>query len=56
LSPHPGRTLASFDTSEFGLGNSGGARFDGVVREVNDLLFGKATKARHARETEAAHV
>lgn len=40
LSPHPGRTIASFDTSEFGLGNSGGARFESVVREVNHLLFG----------------
>ncbi|MET0258138.1 MAG: ABC transporter ATP-binding protein [Methylobacterium sp.] len=56
LSPHPGRTIASFDTSEFGLGNSGGARFDGVVREVNDLLFGQAGGTRPARETEAAHV
>ncbi len=38
--PPSGRTIASFDTSEFGLGNSGGTRFDSVVREVNHLLFG----------------
>ncbi|KQT47333.1 hypothetical protein ASG43_09365 [Aureimonas sp. Leaf454] len=42
LSPHPGRTIASFDTSEFGLGNSGGDRFERVVKEVNGLLFDAA--------------
>ena len=39
LSAHPGRTIATFNTAEFNLGNSGGARFDGVVKEVNGLLF-----------------
>jgi NitT/TauT family transport system ATP-binding protein len=39
LSAHPGRTIATFDTAEFDLGNNGGARFDRVVKEVNGLLF-----------------
>jgi NitT/TauT family transport system ATP-binding protein len=39
LSAHPGRTIATFDTAEFDLSNTGGARFERVVREVNGLLF-----------------
>ncbi|MFD2237548.1 ABC transporter ATP-binding protein [Aureimonas populi] len=39
LSAHPGRTIATFDTAEFDLSNAGNARFDGVVKEVNQLLF-----------------
>lgn len=50
LSAHPGRTIATFDTAEFDLGNSGGARFDRVVKEVNGLLF------EEHDEKELAHV
>lgn len=50
LSAHPGRTIATFDTAEFGLGNSGGERFERVVREVNGLLF------EDRDEREPAHV
>jgi NitT/TauT family transport system ATP-binding protein len=40
LGGQPARTLATFDTSEFGIADFGSARFDGVVREVRTLLFG----------------
>lgn len=39
LSPHPGRTIASFDTSEFGWEQYGNRRFEDVSSEVHDLLF-----------------
>jgi len=47
LSAHPGRTIATFDTAEFGLAQSSGPRFERVVREVNGLLF----EAAEPRET-----
>lgn len=45
LAAHPGRTVASFDTSSLGLAERGSPAFEGVVREVSDLLF--ADGARH---------
>lgn len=45
LAAHPGRTDASFDTSSLGLAERGSPAFEGVVREVSDLLF--ADGARH---------
>lgn len=45
LAAHPGRTIASFDTSGLGLAERGSSAFEGVVREVSDLLF--ADGARH---------
>ncbi len=40
LSAHPGRTSASFDTSDFGVADVGTTRFERVTREVHSLLFG----------------
>jgi NitT/TauT family transport system ATP-binding protein len=39
LSPHPGRTLATFDTADLGVDDVGSRRFEAVTREVHDLLF-----------------
>jgi NitT/TauT family transport system ATP-binding protein len=39
LSAHPGRTLATFDTSRFGISDVGDRDFETVTREVHDLLF-----------------
>ena len=41
LSPHPGRTLATYDTGAFGLADVGTARFEAVVRDVETLLFAR---------------
>ncbi|PWR19768.1 ABC transporter ATP-binding protein [Zavarzinia compransoris] len=41
LSPHPGRTLGSFETAGLGVGDLGSARFEAVTREVHDLLFAR---------------
>ncbi|MGQ4273869.1 ABC transporter ATP-binding protein [Terrihabitans sp. B22-R8] len=40
LSAHPGRTIATFDTSDLDASDVGTPPFDRVVREVHDLLFG----------------
>lgn len=53
LSAHPGRTIASFDTREFGLKEFGSRRFDGVAKEVHKLLF---TGAEGSEPREAALV
>ena len=46
LSPHPGRTITSLDTTDFGRGDLGSARLESLSREVHDLLFSpKASKA-----------
>jgi NitT/TauT family transport system ATP-binding protein len=39
LSAHPGRTIATFDTSLLGVKDVGGDRFETAAREVHDLLF-----------------
>lgn len=39
LSPHPGRTVATFDTREFGWEQYGNRRFEAVSSQVHDLLF-----------------
>lgn len=39
LAAHPGRTIATFDTSELGLAERGTELFGKVVRDVHDLLF-----------------
>ena len=39
LSPHPGRTITSLDTQEFGREDVGTARLESLTREVHDLLF-----------------
>ncbi|RWX79350.1 ABC transporter ATP-binding protein [Neorhizobium lilium] len=46
LSPHPGRTITSLDTSEFGRGDLGSARLEALSREVHDLLFTKRTDSK----------
>jgi NitT/TauT family transport system ATP-binding protein len=38
LSAHPGRTVATFDTSAFGLDNLGSADFQATVRDVSSYL------------------
>ncbi len=45
LAAHPGRTIATFDTSGLGLAERGTPPFEDVVRHVHDLLF--ADGARH---------
>ncbi|RFC61792.1 ABC transporter ATP-binding protein [Fulvimarina endophytica] len=52
LSAHPGRTITTFDTAEFRLGNASGDRFDSVVSEVNGLLFDE--RQRH-QDREDSH-
>lgn len=44
LSPHPGRTITSLDTSGFGRDDVGSPLFKSLSREVHDLLF--SPKAR----------
>jgi len=39
LSPHPGRTITSLETHEFGREDIGSARLESLSREVHDLLF-----------------
>lgn len=39
LSPHPGRTIGTFDTGQFEFEHQGTAAFERVVREVGGLLF-----------------
>ncbi|CDZ63414.1 ABC transporter ATP-binding protein [Neorhizobium galegae] len=39
LSPHPGRTITSLDSHEFGREDIGTARLENLTREVHDLLF-----------------
>jgi NitT/TauT family transport system ATP-binding protein len=39
LSAHPGRTIATFDTSLLDAKDVGGPAFESVTREVHDLLF-----------------
>jgi NitT/TauT family transport system ATP-binding protein len=39
LSAHPGRTIATFDTSLFGVKDVGGERLETVTRKVHDLLL-----------------
>jgi len=38
LAAHPGRTLATFDASQFGLAERGTPAFEGLVRDVDALL------------------
>jgi NitT/TauT family transport system ATP-binding protein len=38
LSAHPGRTVATFDTSAFGLDNFGSADFQATIRDVGSYL------------------
>ncbi len=45
LSAHPGRTIASFDTSEFGAADIGTGRFERMVQEVHARLFGTGDAA-----------
>jgi ABC-type nitrate/sulfonate/bicarbonate transport system substrate-binding protein len=49
---YPGRTIASFDTSEFGWEEYGNRRFEEVSSQVHDLLFTPQAEA----ERELAHV
>ena len=44
LSAHPGRTIATLDTS-FGIGDIGSAAFEAVAHRVHELLF--ETRDRH---------
>jgi NitT/TauT family transport system ATP-binding protein len=39
LSAFPGRAIATFDTSAFGLQNSDTLEFEAITRDVNDRLF-----------------
>lgn len=39
LAAHPGRTIATFDTSAFSLAERGSPHFEAVVRDVHNLLF-----------------
>ncbi|TKT76252.1 ABC transporter ATP-binding protein [Aquamicrobium sp. LC103] len=52
LSAHPGRTIATFDTREFGWEQYGNRRFEKVSSEVHDLLF----KPQAQAGKELAHV
>ena len=52
LSAHPGRTIATFDTSEFGWEEYGNRRFEDVSTQVHDILF----KPQETSRLEAAHV
>ena len=45
LSAHPGRTLATFDTTRFGRDSVGTPAFRDIVRNINMTLFGGATGA-----------
>jgi NitT/TauT family transport system ATP-binding protein len=45
LSAHPGRTIATLDTSSFGIGDIGSAAFEAVAYRVHELLF--ETRDRH---------
>lgn len=45
LSAHPGRTIASFDTSGLGAADIGSARFERVMRDVHALLFDRRAAA-----------
>ncbi len=40
LGGQPAHTLATFDTSTLGVEDIGSARFDGIVRDVHEVLFG----------------
>lgn len=51
LSPHPGRTITSLDTHEFGREDAGSARLESLSRDVHDLLF-----SPKARKKVLAHV
>lgn len=42
LSPHPGRTIATFDTSGFDISSQGSPAFERMSREVHRILFGPA--------------
>jgi NitT/TauT family transport system ATP-binding protein len=44
LSPHPGRTLATFDTATFGRDQRGTAEFGDIVRDINSALFDRRTE------------
>jgi NitT/TauT family transport system ATP-binding protein len=41
LSPHPGRTLATFDTRHFGRDSFGTPAFREIVRDINATLFSR---------------
>jgi NitT/TauT family transport system ATP-binding protein len=58
LSPHPGRTIASFDVAEFGPGSWGSPEFERVGAEVHRLLFGGGERrgASRRQAAEALHV
>ncbi|MET0313170.1 MAG: ABC transporter ATP-binding protein [Hansschlegelia sp.] len=58
LSPHPGRTVASFDVSSLGPDSWGSAAFERVSSEVHRLLFGdgESRGGRQAPTPEALHV
>lgn len=53
LSAHPGRTIATFDTSEFGWAEYGNRRFEDVSSQVHDILF---KPQETAPRPEVAHV
>jgi NitT/TauT family transport system ATP-binding protein len=44
LSPHPGRTIATFDTANFGFAEQGSPAFEHIRREVHSMLFGHAAE------------
>ncbi|MCK8779811.1 ABC transporter ATP-binding protein [Rhizobium sp. NTR19] len=44
LSPHPGRTITSLDTDDFGREDIGSARLESLSREVHDLLFAPSAR------------
>jgi NitT/TauT family transport system ATP-binding protein len=43
LSAHPGRTIATFETSAFGPGNLQTPEFQDLASEISSTLFGRAT-------------
>ena len=47
LSAHPGRTIASFETSAFGFESQGGAAFERMVHDVRAMLFAPTDEAAH---------
>ncbi|MCX8999647.1 ABC transporter ATP-binding protein [Rhizobiaceae bacterium BDR2-2] len=62
LSPHPGRTITTIDTSDFNRKDVGSARLERLSREVHDLLFNPTASKEtdnHVRavpDRRAAHI
>lgn len=46
LSPHPGRTITSLSTAEFGYADIGSRRLETLSREVHDILFSPSPAAK----------